>query len=137
MRVRGLVQLLSARVGQHGVSHTRVALAPPLLDEAGPLETVEEPRHARRRQDELLGEVDSTHRGILGVAVVEQRLEVVDGQAVLGEELSTQLASRGRMRPQQAHPGRKYLCGQYLTAHVLSVSLLLAQVYLNDRRSPR
>ena len=85
MRPAGELEPLAALVGEHRVGDAGVAVALALRTHAVALEPVEQPRDARGGEQQPLGEVDAAQRAVLGVGEVEQRLVVVDRQAVVGD----------------------------------------------------
>ena len=108
---------LPAVVRDHRVGDPGVGGAAAAVGEPGLLEPVQQARDAGRGEAEALGEVDPPHLAALGVREVEQRLEVVRAEAVLGEQPRLDLAHERAVSVQE--PDEHGLCrnlwGQYLT----------------------
>ena len=80
---------------------------PPRSVRPGLLEPVQKPRNAGRGEAEALGEIDPPHRAMLRAGKVEQRLEVVCTEAVLGEEARLDLPHQRAVGVQE--PGKNGL----------------------------
>jgi hypothetical protein len=100
--VRSGLELLSPGVGQLRVDDSRVAVAGGFLDEAAALQSVEQARDSRRREQHLLREIDPPHHAVRRSGQSEEHLVVVDRQAVVGDELAVEPTDHARMRPDKA-----------------------------------
>jgi hypothetical protein len=104
VRLAGGLKLLVACRGELRVHHSPVGRTCLTGDEARALQPVEEPRDPGGGEQDAGGEIDPAH-GLFGrPRKVQQHLEVVDRQPVIGHELGVQLPDDCRMRPQEAHP---------------------------------
>jgi hypothetical protein len=134
---RRVGELLAAAVRQLGVRHAKIRVARCALDVPGVLQTLEQSRHAGRREQQAAREVDALQPLVGRRREHEQGLEVVDRQPVVGEERSAQLARRDGLGPQQhrerAHGrarlhealgGDNCLIRQYLTPQSFLATLL-------------
>ena len=114
-----------------------VVLALDVLDEAGLLEPVQQPRHAGRRQHQQLDEVDAAEAVLIRPGEVVERLEVVDRQPARTQHLGLELPAQHRVRPHQAGEcgqlDRLFNClrAQYLTTQGFS-SILVAYSRIHD-----
>src|SRR5256885_7045797 len=104
MGARRRLELLAAGVRELRVGDTQVARAGCSLDEPRILEAPEQACGARRRQQQVPSELHPLQSPALGVREHEQRLEVVDRQAVRLLELGTQQSGRQGVRAQQPRP---------------------------------
>ena len=95
----GASELLPSGVGQLRVDDACVGIAGRLLDEARTLQALEKARDTRRRQQHLLREIDPAHHAIRCSVQPQQHLVVVDGQTVIGDELTVETAHHTSMRP--------------------------------------
>ena len=140
VRLLGRLELHDAGVGQDGVGHARVGLAARLVDPAGALEPVEQPRDAGRRQEHRPREVDAAHAPVRGVVELDEDVEVAERQPVLRLEPGRELARHRRVGTQEPRPGREpglgqRLCGQYLTRQSFSGNIVdIASIYANRTR---
>jgi hypothetical protein len=85
---------LPAGVREHGVGDAGVVLARSLVDELVSLEPVEQPRHSRRCEQQPVGEVDTAQLAVRFAGEMQERLVVVDREAVLGEQPRLQRPSQ-------------------------------------------
>jgi polyisoprenoid-binding protein YceI len=122
VRLRRLAKLRLAFVGQLGVGDTGVAGARRSLDVARALGPVEQARDSGCGQEDALREVDAAQPPALRAREVKQHLVVVEGKAVLRDELAVEAPRRGGVRAQQPDPGcdlrgdaLRCLRAQYLT----------------------
>jgi hypothetical protein len=92
---------LASPRGQLRVDHSEVGLAGSALDEAGPLETLEQAGDPRRRQQQPAREVDALEALVRRRRKHEQCLEVVDRQAVVGLQRGAERPCRDRLRAQE------------------------------------
>src|SRR5918994_5285289 len=97
-------QSLPPELGELRVDDAEVGLARGPLDQAICIEPLEQPRHAGRCEDEPPGEVDALQAAALGLREEEERLVVVDREAVL-LELGAQEAGRSSVPAQELGPG--------------------------------
>ena len=65
---RRVAQLFEPGVGQHRVNHPPISRTRSPLDVPGLLETVEQPRHPRSREEELAGEIDPPESPLRGLS---------------------------------------------------------------------
>ena len=70
-------------------------------------ETVQQPRHARGREHQQLGEVDRGAGGCRPPGRGAERLEVVERQPARGQHLGLELAAQNRVRPHQTGKGEE------------------------------
>ena len=88
----GHPQRLSPVVCDHSVGDPRVGRAAAAVGEARLLQPVQKPGNAGRGEAEAVSEIDPPHDAMLGAGEVEQRLEVIRTEAILGEEARLDLA---------------------------------------------
>ena len=86
MRRSCLPQLRPAGRRQHRIGDTAVLATASSRGQTRRLEPVQQPRDAGGCEAETLGEIDPPHRAVLGAGEVEERLEVVRAQPLLGDE---------------------------------------------------
>ena len=98
--------LLEAGLRQGGIGHAGVARAALLLDPAGPLEPVQEPRDARGGEEDGAREVDPPQPVALGVEELDEDVEVAERQPVRVLEARRELPRHRGVGPQEAEPGR-------------------------------
>src|SRR5205823_10911524 len=115
------------------VRHPRVVAAAirwalDALHQPSVLEPRDQPRHARSRDERLLGQPDQPHLPLWNAAQQEQDLEFAEAQPVPADELGVELARDRRVAPQVAPPDielltvwfENLLIGQLLTGQHLS-----------------
>ena len=105
MRLPRLLEHLIALVRENRVRDARVLLAGAVADVTRPLETLEQARDARGREQHSLREVDALQRTLWSACKRGEHIEVVDREPVRGQELRVELPRHGRVRAQEVDPG--------------------------------